>query len=178
MAASLPETLLGLLLVFFLPGFGVLRALFPEQRVFRPLSLRTLVEEVTGSLVLSVTLTILVGFAWLGSTTGVQASWSDPIVEVILGAIAGLALAVAALRGSFARTPPPAPALEPTAGEAGAFELLRALDQFAREERRLEHKLRVVGEGSREAEAIRDALERVRSEADQVRRRREAEYAA
>jgi hypothetical protein len=177
MAASIPEALLGLLLVYFLPGFGVVRAMFPERRVFRPLSLRTLVEELTASLVLSVALAILIGFVWLGTSTGVQASWSQPLVELTLGLIGLVGLALAAFRGSFARIPPTATEPEPSPGEAGAFELIRSLDQIAREERRLTHRLRVVGEGSSESTAIRAELERVRAESARIRRLREAEYA-
>jgi hypothetical protein len=177
MSVSPAETLLGLLLVFLLPGFGLTRAFFPERRVFRPLSLRTLVEQLTSSLVLSLVVTVLVGFAWLGTSVGVQATWSDPLVEASLAVVAVVALAVAALRGSFARVPPEGPPLEPEAGHEGALDIVRDLDRMAHEERRLAHQLRAAGERTKEGQAIRAELERVRAESEAVRRRREAEYA-
>jgi hypothetical protein len=177
MPASSLEAAVGLLLIFFLPGFGLTRAIFPEQRVFRPLSLRTLVEQLTGSLVLSIVATILVGFGWLGSSVGAQATWSDPRIELSLAVVTVAALAAAAARGSFARTPPAGPRLEPNAGQEGPLELLRRLDELAHEERRLLHRLRTAGEGTPEGKAVRGELDRVRAEAETVRRRREAEYA-
>jgi hypothetical protein len=168
---------LGLLLIFLLPGFGLTRAIWPERRVLRPLSLRALVEQLTTSLVLSVVATVLVGFAWLGSSAGVQATWSDPVVEGTLALLAAAALVVAAARGSFARVPPEAPRLEPEGGHEGPLELLRRLDQYERDERRLEHRLRTAGEASSEGRTIRAELDRLRAEAEALKERRESEYA-
>ena len=167
----------GLLLVFFLPGFGLTRALFPERRVFRPLSFRGLLEQLASSLVLSVAVTIVVGFAWLGTSPGVQAGWSTPYVEATLAAITAAAFAVAIARGSFSRDPPLARALEPDGSPVDPMEIVAKLDRLAREERRLAHKLRIAGGSSAESEPIQRALAANRAEASQLRSEREAEYA-
>jgi hypothetical protein len=171
------EALGGLLLIFLLPGFGVTRALFPERRVFRPLSWKNLLEELTSSIVLSVAITILVGFAWLGTSVGFQSNWSDPLVEITLLGITVLAMAVAALRGAFSREPPMAPSLEPQGGHSDPMVVIRRLDQLRREERSLQHRIRVAGSNAPESGPLVQELERVRSEVARLRVEREEEYA-
>lgn len=177
MGASLLESLVGVLLLFFLPGFGLVLAVFPEWRLRGPGSARTLVEAVTLSFVLSVVLTVLVGYALLQlAPGGFQAYWTDPVLEVSLAAIAAVGLAVGAVR----RTVPggaraAAPALR---GEEGAWELDRRLEHLGRRERSLERSL---ARGRLTADRVPDArreLESVRSESEHLRREREDEYAA
>lgn len=171
------EAVIGTLLVFVLPGFGITRALFPERRVFRPRSWTNLLEQLTSSVVLSVGVTILVGFAWLGTPTGVQASWSDPLIEANLAAVTGGALAVAIVRGSFSAQPPDSPPIEPQGGHSDPTELIRRLDRLARDERSIRHRIRVAGPKSSEAEPLTQELERIRADAAHLRAERESEYA-
>ncbi|HEV2166420.1 MAG TPA: DUF1616 domain-containing protein [Thermoplasmata archaeon] len=171
------EIVAGLLLVFFLPGFAITRALFPERRVFRPLSWKNLLEQLTSSVVLSVALTILVGFVWLGTSTGVQANWSDPLEEATLGAVAAVALGIAVARGGFSVLPPKSAPLEPQGGHSDPVEVVHRLDLLAREERTLTHRIRVVGSRSDAAQPLVQELERVQGEAARLRAEREEEYA-
>ena len=175
------ETAAGLLLLFFLPGYAVAKATFPDWRVRGAGGRVRLVELVALSFVLSVALTVLAGYALLvGNPTGFSADWSDPLLEGILAGIALAGFAGALARGGFDRIPPtphPAPAEDP--GGEGAWELERALDELAREERRILHRLR--REGSRlmpsESERLSAELEAVRQDRESLRVRREAEYA-
>lgn len=178
MTVSPPLAVLGGLLVFVLPGYAVSKAVFPEWRIRGSKALLTAVELATLSLVLSVTLTVLVGFALLNATpAGFQATWSDPRLEAALGAITGLGLAVAVGRGGFSRVPPPTPALEDDPGLTGGWEAMRRLDQLVREERGLRRSLVGAPPGSKEELELRSRIERVRAEAASVRARREAELA-
>ncbi len=167
----------GFLLVFFIPGFCLTRAVFPEWRVLGRSNLRRLVEVVTVSFVLSVVLTVLVGYLLLSfAPGGFQAYWSDPVLETILVAISAVAIAVAAARGSFRRLPP-SPASPSPPGEEGAWELMRRLDRLGREERQLRHRLRVGVEDPVERDRLNSRLEEIREESAELSRRREAEYA-
>lgn len=143
MTASPPEVFLGILLVFGLPGYAITKATFPEWRLQGPQALLRAVEVGSLSLVLSVTVTILVGFL-LGALPGsyFQAGWNDPLLEAALAAIAGVAFVAAVLRGGFRRTAPPGPAEEPDSGVDAPFDLLRELEESRRQERRLRHALR------------------------------------
>ncbi|MCI4353111.1 MAG: DUF1616 domain-containing protein [Thermoplasmata archaeon] len=177
MAASAPEVVLGLLLLFGLPGWGVTKAVFPEWRLRGPEALLRTVEVGTLSLVLSVALTVLVGFG-LGALPGnlFQTGWSDPLLEIILAAIAGIALAIAALRGGFRREAPHGPAPEPSPGEEAPFALVEKLESNRREFRRVRHALRQLSPG----DPVRSELEKrvaiLDDEFRRVRERREAEY--
>jgi hypothetical protein len=170
------ESAIGLLLVYFLPGFGITRAVFPERRVFRPWSAKDLLEQATASIVLSVGTTILVGYAWLGTSLGVQAGWNDPVIEVTLAVVAAVAFAVAAGRGSFSREPPPGPLRADVATESDPMELVHELERLSREERGLRHRIRVAGPGSKEAEPLAQELSRVRAEAARLRAERGEAY--
>ncbi len=170
------EAALGLLLVYLLPGFGITRALFPERRVFRPWSAKELLEQTTASIVLSVGTAILVGYAWLGTTTGVRAGWNDPLIELTLAVIAAAALAVAGGRGSFSREPPRGPPHTDGVTETDPMVLVHELEALSREERVLRHRIRVAGPGSNEAEPLAQELARVRAEAARLRAGREGEY--
>src|SRR5271156_4009889 len=98
------EALAGLLLVFVLPGLAVARALFPEWRFRGAEGLPHLVETAALTIVLSVALTILVGFGLLNTPAGFSASWSDPVLEIILAGITVAGFVVAGYRGAFSRT--------------------------------------------------------------------------
>jgi hypothetical protein len=172
------EVVVGFLLVFFVPGYALTKATFPEWRVRGPDGLLRLVELVTLGFVLSVVLTVLVGYGLLAvSPAGFQAYWSDPVLEAILAAIAIAGFAVAGFRGGFAREPPAARPPDDAFGERGAWELSRELDRLAREERRLQHELRVNGSDPAEARRLHGELDRVGAERAELQRRREAEYA-
>jgi hypothetical protein len=173
---AVPEAIAGLLLVFFVPGYCITKATFPEWRVRGPDGLRRLLEIATLSFVLSVVLTVLAGAILLaGGPGGFQAYWTTPFLEVFLFGIAVLAFGVAVLRGAFWVVPPSAPRSDGSGGEEGAWELSRELDRLAHEERRLEHALRRPSQD--DPERVRQELERVRSERAALRARREAEYA-
>jgi hypothetical protein len=176
--ANLPEAITGLLLVFLVPGFTLTKALFPEWRVRGPEGLRRLVELVTLSFVLSVVLTVLVGYVWLVSLPGgFQASWSDPGVEATLAGISVVGFVAGYLRGAYRREAPPSPTVrgEP---EADPFELTRLLDRLAREERRIQHELRVRVRDEHERGRLERRLEEIRAETAELARRQEASYAS
>lgn len=176
MSVNPAEMVAGGLLVFFLPGYVTTKALFPEWRVRRRDGWVRGVEVVTMSVLLSVVLTILAGFV-LGALPGqeFEASWSYPLLEAFLGGIAAIAFAVGWMRGAFRKEPPAAPIAEPTPGDAGAWELLRRLEELSRKERRLSRQLRQEeGPG---AERTRRDIEAVRREIEELRTAREAEYA-
>ena len=178
MTVSIPLAVLGGLLVFVLPGYAVGKAVFPEWRLKGPHALRTAVELATMSFVLSVVLTVLVGFLLLNATpSGFQATWNDPILEGALGGITVVGLAVAFARKGFAREPPAAPTLEEDRSVSGGWQAIRQLDQLNREERVLRRSLVAAPPGSEEERQLRSQIERVRTEAASVRARREAELA-
>lgn len=171
------EALVGLLLLFVLPGFFTGRALFPEWRLSGPGALARWVETAALSLVVSTAYTVLVGSVLLNlSGPGFQAGWSDPVLEGVLAAIAVGAASVAVLRGGFATVPPSAPALEPSGGEGDGWERMRKAEELARQERRLKHALRVAHDPA-ETGRIRAELDRLDQERESLRRGREAEYA-
>jgi uncharacterized membrane protein len=168
------EVAVGIPLLFFVPGYAVAKALFPEWRVRGVLALRRALEIATLAFVLSVVLTVLVGWALLDvAPSGFQASWSDPVLESILAAVALIAFVAGLTRGAYAREPPAPSAPEPDVGEENAWELTRRLDDLAREERRLRHALRAsdVDRATTERE-----IERLRAEQDALGREREVAY--
>lgn len=175
---SVGEGVVGGLLLFFVPGYALTKSLFPDWRIRGQQGARRLLELVTLSFVVSIGLTVVVGFAILDlAPGGFAAAWSDPVLEAVLAAVALLGFATAVLRGAFSRVPPAiSPVTEP-AGEEGAWELSRELDRLAREERRLEHALRVSSRDPAEVKRIHSELDSVRAERDSLRARREEEYA-
>ena len=174
------ETLVGLLLLFVVPGYAVTRAVFPEWRMRGENALRRGVEVLTLSFVLSVSLTVLLGYVLLSAFSGgFSAAWSDPLLEATLAAVTLVAGSVAYLRGAFARVPPIPPRwTEEEPGEEGAWEVTVELDRLAREERRLEHDLRRIGADPERTRVLRSSLEGVRAERESLERRREAEIGA
>ncbi|HEV2519661.1 MAG TPA: DUF1616 domain-containing protein [Thermoplasmata archaeon] len=172
------QAAVGLMLIYFLPGFAVTRALFPERRVFRPTSAKVLVEQLTSSVILSVAITILAGYVWLGTSVGVQVTWAQPRVEESLAVISGVTLAVAAARGSFARRAPKGPDLAPESGHSDPMAIIRQLDELGRRRRSLEHQRRVTGADSPDSVSIDEAIRQIDDEDRALRAQREAEYAS
>lgn len=171
------EAIVGGLLLFFVPGYAVAKALFPEWRVRGPEGSRRLLEIVTLSFVTSVGLTIVVGFGLLDlAPGGFSAAWSDPVLEASLAGVAVVALAVAVGRGAFARTPPSPRPSEEGSGEEGAWELSRELERLGRDERRIEHALRVSAQNPDEVARLKKELDGVRAERETLRRAREEQY--
>ena len=178
---SLPnpvEVVAGLLLVFFLPGYAVSKALFPEWRIRGSGALRRLIELVTLSFVLSVVLTVVVGYfelTWVPG--GFQASWTDPVLEVSLAGIAVVAFVLGLARGAYRTEPPVVPSHPPPGGEEGAFELTRRLDLLGREGRRIRHALRASQPAPSERARLESRLHGVESERAELERQRESDYA-
>jgi hypothetical protein len=169
----------GLLLVFFVPGYAVVKATFPDWRVRGPDPLRRGLEIATLAFVLSVTLTVLVGYFLLDvGPGGFQASWSQPVLEAALAGVALVAFVIGWLRGAYGHEPPVRSRAEGSDdGAEGAWELTRELDRLRREERRLVHRLRAgPADGAAREESERE-LRRVRDAAGELQREREAEYA-
>jgi hypothetical protein len=177
-ATSLFEALAGLLLLFFLPGYTTTRAIFPEWRIRGTEAWRRGVEVATLSFVLSVGWTVVVGYVLLSAVPGgFQAFWTNPELEVAL-LLVSLATFIAGWRvGAYAKTPPASSDPAPDPGGEGAWELTRKLDQLAREERRLEHALRVAGRSGAESDDLNSQLTALREESSRLRQDREHQYA-
>jgi Protein of unknown function (DUF1616) len=175
--ANLPEAVAGLLLLFFVPGYTWTKATFPEWRLRGPEALLRLLETVTLAIVLSVVVTVLVGYVLLATAPGgFQAYWTDPVLEAVLGGLAAVGFAVGWYRGAYRREPPAPPPADTGTGEQGAWELTRELDRLGREERRLNHLLRTQTDDPGEVRRVRDELDRVKALRTELQRRREAEY--
>lgn len=175
---NFPEAVVGLLLVFFVPGYALTRATFPEWRLRGPEAPMRLLETFTLSFALSVVLTVLVGYALLAAAPGgFQPYWTEPVLEAVLAGIAAVGFVVGWLRGAYEREPPRPVAYDPATGDDGAWEVTRELDALAREERRLRHRLRTVSNDPAETHRIEEELGRLRSQRLQLQERREAEYA-
>jgi len=170
------ETIVGISLVFFLPGFAASKAVFPEWRVRGPDPLGHALRLVTLSFVLSVAITVVVGFALLNlSPDGFSSTWSNPLLEIALVAITGVALTVAWIRGAF-RKGRGVEAERPEAGNAGSWELMRELEALERERHQLERKRRATDSDSPQAAELDRAIAAVRGRSDSLRRTREAEF--
>jgi hypothetical protein len=176
--ANLPEAFAGLLLVFFLPGYALAKASFPEWRIRGRSGLLRLVETVTLAFVLSIALTVLLGYALLvAAPGGFQAYWTDPVLEVALAGVTAVGFVAGWVRGAYRREPPVSPAAGAEPGEEGAWELTRELEEIGREERRLTHALRTRTATPAEERRLREDLERLQERRDLLGERREAEYA-
>lgn len=131
----------GIALFFFVPGFAVARAVFPERRLRGAGGARETVELVVLAFVLSVVLTVLVGYLLLTlAPGGFSAGWGSPTLESALGAIAAVAFAVGALEGAYAPVPPARRTPAPEPGGEGAWELSRTLDRLGSERRALRRR--------------------------------------
>lgn len=163
--------LLGAALFFFLPGFAVARAVFPEKRFRGAAGLRGALELVVLSFVLSVALTVLVGYLLLSVAPGAfSATWDTPTLEVALAALAAVGFGVGAARGAYSATPPAGRAPAALAGDEGAWQLSRKLDRLAAERRAARR------ERTGAAEAGTARLARIDDEEGALARAREAEY--
>ena len=172
------ESLGGLALVFFLPGYFATKALFPEWRVRGPDGLTRLVEIISLGFVLSVVLTIVLGYGLLLlGPNGFQASWSDPVLESILAVVAAVALVAGILRHAYSKEAPLPGGDGPEPGGEGAWELLRELEALQREERRLRHRLRVSETDSGASVQVEQDLQAVQQQIATLRQQRETEYA-
>jgi hypothetical protein len=171
------EVVVGLPLLFFVPGYTIAKALFPEWRVRGVLRWRRLLEIATLAFVLSVVLTVLAGALLLAaSPSGFQASWSDPAVEAVLAGVALVGFVAGWARGAYARIPPAVRGPEAEPGGEDAWELQSRLDELAREERRLRHRLRTGSLSGTERTTMEGDLDRLRTEQERLGRSREAEY--
>jgi len=171
------EVVVGILLLFFVPGYFVTKATFPGWRVRGDEALTRAIEIGTLSFVLSVALTVLVGYGLLvGGPQGFQALWSDPVLEATLFAIAILAFGVGLARGAYRKVPPVRTA-PGSPGEQRPFELGRELSRLDREEVRLRRELDRTDTREERQELERE-LDAVRARRTELQRRREAEYAA
>lgn len=170
------EGLGGAALLFFLPGLAVARAVFPERRFRGPAGLRGALELVVLSFVLSVVLTVLVGYLLLSAVPGgFSAGWSSPTLEIVLAGIALVALVVGLARGGYARQLP-APAGTTVPGEEGAWELTRELDHLRAQKQRLMAERRSVADRPQQAEALAREIARLTEAEELLARRREADY--
>ncbi len=174
------SVVVGALLVFFLPGFVMTRALWPERRLLRGAgSARALLETLTLSLVLSVVLTVLVGYLLVEiSPGGFQAFWRDPVLEAVLGGIALVAFVAGLLQGAYFRGPVTGEPIATGHGEEGAWELGRQLERLRERERQLKRALARAPASSEGSVRLRSELEEVRAEVESVRRQREDQYAS
>ncbi len=178
MTATILQEAAGFLLVFGLPGYTATKALFPEWRIRGPEALLRAVEIGTLSLLLSVTFTILVGFI-LGSLPGglFQASWTNPLLEIVLAAVTVVAAVVGLLNGAYRREPPRVPASELAPGEDRSWELLKTMNTLHRQERRLRHEIRTRKADDPGRARLEAELRSVENRGEELRRAREAEYA-
>ncbi len=177
MSANGAEVVAGALLLFFVPGYTVAKATFPEWRIRGEVATLRLLEIVTLSFVTSLGFTILVGYGLLAAgPSGFQAVWSDPLLEAFLAGIAVVGFGVGWFRRAYARDPPHPTLPEPT-GDADTWRVVQQLDQLRREERRVRHGLRQTTAGSPEATRLRSELDRIEAETTRLRMQREEEYA-
>ena len=167
----------GILLVFVLPGYTTTKALFPEWRVRGPDAGLRAVEILSLTLVTSVGITVLAGFALLALPgAGFAASWSNPVLEVVLAVITVAALLGGLVRGAYGGNPPPARELEPSPGSDDGWPIVERLHSLDRERRRVLHAMRTRPGSAEEATRQRAVLEQLDREAETLRRQREAEY--
>lgn len=175
---ALGEAVAGGALLFWVPGFAVAKAVFPERRLRGPAGVQWALELVALSLVLSVVLTVTVGYLLLAAAPGgFSAAWGDPLLEAALAAVALVAFAAGGLRGAYAATPP-APTSRPAEpGTAGAWELSDELDRLQRQRIGLERELGRAPSSDAELRArLQGRLDEVVRDEQALRSRREAEY--
>lgn len=171
------EAAVGILLIFFIPGYAITKGIFPEWRISGREATRRAVEVVTLSFVLSVALTVFVGYLLLAAAPGgFQAYWSSPVLEVLLVAISAGAAVVAWWRGAFSATPP-VRAPETAPPEEETWELMSQLDRISREERRLRHRLRTLDVKAPERSQLDQELRALQDQREALQSHREAEYA-
>lgn len=175
---GLVQAVAGGALVFFVPGYAVAKAVFPERRLVGPTAVAWALELVALAFVLSVVLTVTVGYVLLAGTPGgFSASWTDPRLEGGLAAIALVAFVAGWQEGAYARVPPARRRTIEEPGTGGAWELSDRLDRLQRERLGLDRQLRATPstDAGRIAQLTADR-DRVVAEEEELRRRREEEY--
>ncbi len=171
------EAIAGGILILAAPGLAWCRALFPEWRISGPLAALRAVQTATLGFLMSIALTIVVGFGLTFSSNGpFPASWSDPLLEAILAGITAIGLVVAFLRGGFAHDPPTGPATEPAPGADSPEPTLRELVRLQTEARRLRHRLRAGSLSASGRSETESRLEGVNREIEELRARREEAF--
>ena len=175
---SLGQAVAGGALLFFVPGFVVAKAVFPERRLRGPGAVRWGIELVALALVVSVVLTVTVGYLLLvAAPSGFNAGWSDPLLESVLAAVALVAFLAGWWEGAYARVAPLARPHPESPGSTGAWELTERLDALQRERQRLERQIRSLqAPESTEGDTLRSRLHEVTEEERTLRERREGEY--
>lgn len=172
------EAVAGLALTFFLPGFALARATFPEWRFRGPNGAVHLLETLALSLFGSVGMTVVLGFGLLNSPVGFGATWSDPVLFELLAGVTLVGFVAAVLRGAFSSIPPSAPTLEPEGEPDRPFETIRVLEGLKAEERRLRHRLRVLPREDPERPRVEADLEQVLAQEARTVAAREGELNA
>lgn len=176
MSVPVYEAVASVLLFFVLPGLALSRAVFPEWRFRGAGGTEHIVETAAFSLVVSVSLTVVVGFALANSPgAGFSAAWTDPILQTVLFAITVVALGVAFARGAFNREPPSGSPREPSP-PARDWETLRELDRIARERGRILRAIQRASDDPKEVRRLEARLDELNVESERVKRRREAEF--
>lgn len=170
--------LVALWLYFFVPGYLLVKALWPEKRWKGPKAEMTAVEMVTAGFVSSLGLLLVIGFV-LGNTNAFQASEADPLLEEVLAALSLAFLALGWFRGAYAREPPPAPSfVEPvSAGEEDLAPTFSRFESLLREEREAQRSLRQARREkapSDEVRALEARVEEVRAKRRRAQQEREA----
>lgn len=170
---SVPFALGALALFFFVPGYLLVKALWPEKRWAGPGAPIVALEMVTGGFLASLGLFLVVGFV-LGNTSSFAAGPGDPFLEEILLGLSAAFFVVGWFLGAYRKEAPATPSfVEPPApGEADLGPVLDTFQGLNREERELRreiHRLRREGGKPEELAQRREELEAVRG------RRRQAE---
>ena len=175
---ALGQAVAGGALVFFLPGFAVAKAVFPERRLSQADGVRWGLELVALAVVLSVVLTVTVGYVLLTAAPGgFAASWSDPLLESVLAAVALVAFVAGWLEGAYTRSAPGPRAAPAEPGTAGVWELTMQLDRLQQERLALERELRrTAASDASSGDRLRERLGEVTEEEARLRRAREGEY--
>lgn len=157
-----------LALFFFVPGYLLMKALWPEKRWRGPDATIVAIEMVTGGFLASLSLFLLVGFV-LGNAGEFEAGASDPLLEGILAGFAAIFFVVGWFLGAYRREAPPAPSfVEPPApGEEDLGPILDRFQAWSREERELRrelHHLRRSGGDPKEVERVTQELETLKAQ--------------
>lgn len=181
-ATSVPAVfaLGALALFFFVPGYFLVKALWPEKRWRAPHGgPMVALELVVGGFVASIALLVLVGF-FLGNSGNFAAGPSDPTLEEILTVLSVLFLAAGWWRGAYRAEPPPPSTLvaPPLAGEEDVGPLFRRLEVLTQEEHRRAREVRRAersGAPRVEVERLKSELEELRGQRRQVEQARQRE---
>lgn len=168
-------SLAALVLLFFLPGYLLMKALWPEHRVRGPGGRLWLLQVLAGGVVLSTVLSILIGF-YLGNVGLFQAGPSQPYLEALLGALSAVFFVAGWFRGAFART---APAPAPVGGEELPAEddtgdYWKSLEEMARTERRLRHEIRSLRKSGKDDRVPTQELNALTDRRKQLQQSRES----